>query len=137
MFLQGIDTNSEIWVETKTNEGKSYFYNARTRETTWTKPEGPNVKVISQDQVEAMAQAASTGTLAPGTTTAAQAALAQANISNKQEGKKERKLNINLFFFFLIWINNNFKMFQLIQMKISRKVVNKVYLLMVYNRLQH
>lgn len=77
--------NSEVWVETKTAEGKSYYYNARSRETTWTKPEGLNVKVISQDQVEAMAAQAST-TVAPGTTTAAQAALAQANISNKSEG---------------------------------------------------
>lgn len=86
-LLQAIDSTSEIWVETKTNEGKSYYYNARTRETTWTKPEGPNVKVISQDQVEAMAQAATAGNIAPGTTTAAQAALAQANISNKQESE--------------------------------------------------
>lgn len=59
--------NSEIWVETKTNEGKSYYYNARTRETTWTKPEGNNIKIISQDQVEAMAQASQTQT--PTTTT--------------------------------------------------------------------
>lgn len=80
-----MEQNSEIWVETKTTEGKSYFYNARTRDTTWTKPEGPNIKVISQDQVEAMAQAA-TG-MAPNTSTAAQAALAQANISNKPESK--------------------------------------------------
>uniref|UniRef100_V5GT16 Transcription elongation regulator 1-like protein n=1 Tax=Anoplophora glabripennis TaxID=217634 RepID=V5GT16_ANOGL len=86
----GIDPNSEIWVETKTAEGKSYFYNARTRETTWTKPEGPNVKVISQDQVEAMAQAA-TGGLAQNTSTAAQAALAQANVTNKQEDSEESK----------------------------------------------
>lgn len=49
--------NAEIWVETKTNEGKSYYYSARTRETTWNKPEGNNIKIISQDQVEAMAQA--------------------------------------------------------------------------------
>lgn len=34
-----------------------------------------------------MAQAANAGNIAPGTTTAAQAALAQANISNKQESK--------------------------------------------------
>nr|XP_022904284.1 transcription elongation regulator 1 [Onthophagus taurus] len=80
-----VDLNAEIWVETKTGEGKSYYYNARTRDTTWTKPDGPNVKVISQDQVEAMAQAqVNTGMgMAPGTTTAAQAALAQANITNK------------------------------------------------------
>ena len=38
-------------METKANEGKSYFYNARTRETTWTKPEGPAVKIITQEQV--------------------------------------------------------------------------------------
>ncbi|XP_017786660.1 PREDICTED: transcription elongation regulator 1 isoform X2 [Nicrophorus vespilloides] len=85
----GLDMNNEIWVETKSAEGKAYYYNARTRETTWTKPEGPNVKVILQDQVEAMAQAATTGQMAPGTTTAAQAALAQANITNKAEGEDE------------------------------------------------
>lgn len=83
LLFKGVE---EIWVETKSVEGKSYYYNARTRETTWTKPDGPNIKVISQDQVEAMAQAATPATMAPGTTTAAQAALAQANISNKQEG---------------------------------------------------
>ena len=46
-----MDLTGEIWVETKANEGKSYFYNARTRETTWTKPEGPAVKIITQEQV--------------------------------------------------------------------------------------
>lgn len=44
------------------------------------------MKVISQDQVEAMAQAA-VGSVPQGTSTAAQAALAQANVSNKTEGK--------------------------------------------------
>lgn len=87
-----IDVNSEIWVETKTGEGKSYYYNARTRETTWTKPDGPNLKVISQDQVEAMAQAAVTTSTTPqGTSTAAQAALAQANVTNKTEEPDESK----------------------------------------------
>lgn len=46
----GLDFSGEIWVETKAAEGKSYFYNARTRETTWTKPEG-NVKILLQEQV--------------------------------------------------------------------------------------
>lgn len=46
----GMDFTGEIWVETKAAEGKSYYYNARTRETTWTKPEG-NVKILLQEQV--------------------------------------------------------------------------------------
>ncbi|XP_044756362.1 transcription elongation regulator 1-like isoform X2 [Coccinella septempunctata] len=83
--LQTDQPAPEIWVETKTAEGKSYFYNARTRETTWNKPEGANIKIISQDQVEAMAQAATVTGIPQNTSTAAQAALAQASISNKPE----------------------------------------------------
>ncbi|XP_023246814.1 transcription elongation regulator 1 [Copidosoma floridanum] len=50
--IPGIDLNGEVWVETKTQDGKCYYYNIRSRETTWTKPEGPNVKVMVQDQLE-------------------------------------------------------------------------------------
>ena len=61
-----------------------YYYNARTRETVWSRPE--NVKIISQQEVEAMAAAqnaanqtntnqAPTG-MAPNTSTGAQAAVA-------------------------------------------------------------
>jgi len=50
------DPNEEVWVETKSGDGKSYYYHAKSRETTWNKPEGPNVKVLTQQQVEAMAQ---------------------------------------------------------------------------------
>lgn len=44
----------ELWVETKTEDGKSYYYHALTRETTWTKPDGPNIKIMTQSDVEAM-----------------------------------------------------------------------------------
>ncbi|XP_054708785.1 transcription elongation regulator 1-like [Uloborus diversus] len=54
--LSNIDLSGELWVETKTAEGKSYYYNARTRESAWSKPE--NVKILNQEQIEAMAAAA-------------------------------------------------------------------------------
>ncbi|PVD29410.1 hypothetical protein C0Q70_08661 [Pomacea canaliculata] len=70
--LAGLDPNQELWVETKTAEGKVYYYHARTREASWTKPE--NCKIITQEEVEAMAQAQA-GRAVP--STAAQAAMAQ------------------------------------------------------------
>ncbi|KAG7523287.1 transcription elongation regulator 1 isoform X2 [Solea senegalensis] len=39
----------EIWVENKTSEGKAYYYNARTRESSWSKPDG--VKIIQQSEL--------------------------------------------------------------------------------------
>ncbi|XP_008331387.2 transcription elongation regulator 1 isoform X2 [Cynoglossus semilaevis] len=39
----------EIWVENKASEGKAYYYNARTRESSWSKPEG--VKIIQQSEL--------------------------------------------------------------------------------------
>lgn len=43
-----------LWVETKTDSGKSYYYHSVTRETTWTKPEGLGVKIVSQSELELM-----------------------------------------------------------------------------------
>ena len=52
-----VDLTGEVWVETKVEDGnKSYFYNARTRETTWTKPEGEGIKILTQEEVERLAQ---------------------------------------------------------------------------------
>ncbi|OTF70295.1 hypothetical protein BLA29_004846 [Euroglyphus maynei] len=39
---------ADTWVETKTENGKCYYYNAKTRETTWTKPE--NGTILTQEQ---------------------------------------------------------------------------------------
>ncbi|EEB14665.1 transcription elongation regulator, putative [Pediculus humanus corporis] len=68
MMPTPIDMSGEIWVETKSPEGKLYYYHARTRETTWTKPEGPNIKVYTQEQVEQMAASALGGPMGPGGT---------------------------------------------------------------------
>lgn len=43
-------TSDDIWVENQTAEGKSYYYNMRTRETRWDRPEG--VSVVRQGEVE-------------------------------------------------------------------------------------
>ncbi|XP_039762266.1 transcription elongation regulator 1 isoform X2 [Pararge aegeria] len=48
----------EVWVETKSDAGQSYYYHSRTRETTWTRPqESPSCKVITQSDMESMAAA--------------------------------------------------------------------------------
>jgi hypothetical protein len=48
--------SEEVWVENKTADARVYYYNARTRESSWTKPVATaGVKVITQDDVERMA----------------------------------------------------------------------------------
>lgn len=46
------DGPPELWVETKTESGKSYFYHSVTRETTWTRPDGRNVQILTQAELE-------------------------------------------------------------------------------------
>ena len=50
------ELTGEVWVETPAEGGKAYFYNAKTRETTWKKPEGDNVKILTQEEVEKLTQ---------------------------------------------------------------------------------
>ncbi|XP_046625933.1 transcription elongation regulator 1 isoform X1 [Neodiprion virginianus] len=85
--IPGLDLNGEVWVETKTGDGKSYFYNIRTRETTWTKPEGPNVKVMAQDQLEQLVHGAAkqgTGSTTPTGTIQSQPAETRVTQSGEQ-----------------------------------------------------
>lgn len=51
-----IDPSAEIWVETRTKEGKLYFFNAKTRASAWTRPTGEGVQVLTQEQVEQLAK---------------------------------------------------------------------------------
>ena len=52
-----VDLNGEVWLEPKADNGKCYYYNAQTRATTWDRPEEKDgVRVLSQDQVDKLAQ---------------------------------------------------------------------------------
>ncbi|KAK5610003.1 hypothetical protein CRENBAI_022375 [Crenichthys baileyi] len=53
-----LNPTEEIWVENKTSEAKTYYYNARTRESSWSKPEG--VKIIQQSELNPLLVAGAT-----------------------------------------------------------------------------
>ncbi|MEQ2233186.1 hypothetical protein ILYODFUR_019399, partial [Ilyodon furcidens] len=53
-----LNPTEEIWVENKTSEAKTYYYNARTRESSWSKPEG--VKIIQQSELNPLLVAGGT-----------------------------------------------------------------------------
>lgn len=43
--------NRHVWAEVKTSEGNSYFYDIETRKTSWTRPQGADVKIIQHSEV--------------------------------------------------------------------------------------
>ncbi|XP_030373789.1 transcription elongation regulator 1 isoform X2 [Scaptodrosophila lebanonensis] len=46
----------ETWVETKADDGRSYYYHSVTRETTWTRPEGLHIKILTQAEIEELSK---------------------------------------------------------------------------------
>uniref|UniRef100_A0A665U3A1 Transcription elongation regulator 1 n=1 Tax=Echeneis naucrates TaxID=173247 RepID=A0A665U3A1_ECHNA len=68
----------EIWVENKTPEGKAYYYNARTRESSWSKPDG--VKIIQQSELNPLL-VAGPGAAGTGTSVGVTAAASSSSVN--------------------------------------------------------
>uniref|UniRef100_A0A914VS59 Transcription elongation regulator 1 n=2 Tax=Plectus sambesii TaxID=2011161 RepID=A0A914VS59_9BILA len=54
--ILGIAPDQELWVETKADGGKSYYYNAISRKTVWDRPQ--NATIMTQSEIEAAVQKA-------------------------------------------------------------------------------
>ena len=76
-----LDPGKELWVETRSEAGKVYFYSAKTRKTAWTKP--TNAQVISQKQFLALAVQSHQNTAGQQAKPSGQPAGFQVNLSSK------------------------------------------------------
>lgn len=47
---------NQIWIETKAADGKVYYYDSVTRETSWNKPEGKTIMTLEQFGAHMQAQ---------------------------------------------------------------------------------
>ncbi|CAF0783715.1 unnamed protein product [Didymodactylos carnosus] len=74
-----LDLNT-LWVEYKSADGRVYYYNAKSRDTTWTKPDGQ--RVMSQEEVDKLLANPSTiQTELTSSSTASSATPAQTTVS--------------------------------------------------------
>ncbi|XP_062262350.1 transcription elongation regulator 1 isoform X2 [Platichthys flesus] len=87
-----LNPTEEIWVENKTSEGKAYYYNARTRESSWSKPDG--VKIIQQSELNPLlvGTGASGGVTAAGSSSTINTTASTAGASSTQSTTSSRTL---------------------------------------------